>query len=121
MIILLVVYLSFFKPPSVDLPLFPGVDKLVHFLMYGGMSGVIWLEFLWNHRREQPSLRKGVIGAALCPILFSGGVELMQEQFTSYRGGEWLDFFANTSGVIVASLIAWYMIRPFLSKRYFKE
>ena len=33
-----------------DIPLFPGVDKVVHFCMYGGMSGMLWLEFLRNHR-----------------------------------------------------------------------
>ena len=46
-IILVVIYLSFFKPPKMDdIPLFPGVDKVVHFCMYGGMSGMLWLEFL---------------------------------------------------------------------------
>ncbi|MDR4036860.1 MAG: VanZ family protein, partial [Parabacteroides sp.] len=37
-IILIVIYLSFFKPPRMDdIPLFPGVDKVVHFCMYGWM------------------------------------------------------------------------------------
>ena len=34
-----------------NLPLFPGVDKVVHFCMYGGMSGMLWLEFLRGDRR----------------------------------------------------------------------
>ena len=36
-----------------DIPLFPGVDKVVHFCMYGGMSGMLWLEFLRNHRKYE--------------------------------------------------------------------
>ena len=39
-----------------DIPLFPGVDKVVHFCMYGGMSGMLWLEFLRNHRKYETVL-----------------------------------------------------------------
>ena len=31
-------------------------------------------------------------------VLFSGMVELLQEYCTTYRGGDWLDFAANTTG-----------------------
>ncbi|MDL2245459.1 VanZ family protein [Parabacteroides sp. OttesenSCG-928-J18] len=115
-VILVVVYLSFFKPPSLTIPLFAGIDKLVHFCMYGGLSGVLWLEFLWNHRKEKVRFRRGLIGATLCPILFSGLVEIGQEYLTHYRGGEWLDFLANSTGVLTATVIAWYVIRPLLMK-----
>ncbi len=52
------------------------------------------------------------VGAFLCPVLFSGCVELLQEYCTTYRGGDWLDFAANTTGAILASLIAYYVVRP---------
>ena len=42
-----------------DIPLFPGVDKVVHFCMYGGMSGMLWLEFLRNHRKYETVLWHG--------------------------------------------------------------
>ena len=51
-----------------DIPLFPGVDKVVHFCMYGGMSGMLWLEFLRNHRKYETVLWHAWIGAVLCPI-----------------------------------------------------
>lgn len=44
-IILTVIYLSFFKPPKMDLDEIPNLDKLVHVCMYFGMSGMLWLEF----------------------------------------------------------------------------
>ena len=50
--------------------------------------------------------------AFLCPILFSGCVELLQEYCTTYRGGDWLDFAANTTGAILASLVVYYVVRP---------
>ncbi|MDH6306448.1 VanZ family protein [Parabacteroides sp. PF5-5] len=116
-IILIVLYLSFFKPPSLDMPFFPGIDKVAHFCMYGGMSGMLWLEYLLNHRRERLSIKHIVVGAILCPIMFSGIVELGQEYLTAYRGGDWFDFLANTGGVLTASLFCWYVLRPRIIKK----
>ena len=48
-IILAVIYLSFFKPPTTDLGTIPNLDKVVHICMYFGMSGMLWLEFLRAH------------------------------------------------------------------------
>ena len=52
-IILAVIYLSFFKPPTTDLGTIPNLDKVVHICMYFGMSGMLWLEFLRAHRRDR--------------------------------------------------------------------
>ena len=71
-IILTVIYLSFFKPPKTDLSEIPNLDKLVHICMYFGMSGMLWLEFLRAHRRDNAPLWHAWVGAFLCPILFSG-------------------------------------------------
>ena len=111
-IILTVIYLSFFKPPKTDLSEIPNLDKLVHICMYFGMSGMLWLEFLRAHRRDNAPLWHAWVGAFLCPILFSGCVELLQEYCTTYRGGDWLDFAANSTGATLASLIAYYVVRP---------
>lgn len=113
LIILAVTYLSFFKPPSVDeigeLP--PYFDKIVHLCMYLGMSGMLWLEFLRAHRRLAAPTWHAWVGAVCCPIAFSGVVELLQEHCTTYRGGDWLDFAANTAGVLLATLSARLMRR----------
>ena len=118
LIIAAVIYLSFFRPPDLnELPLFPGVDKVVHFCMYGGMSGMLWLEFLRNHRNFEVPLWHAWIGAVLCPIAMSGIIELLQAYCTTYRGGDWLDFLANVCGVTAATLFAWYVLRPWVLKR----
>ncbi len=116
-LILVVIYLSFFKPPSLDIPKFPELDKVVHFLMYAGLSGVLWLEFFRNHKKDNMNVRHAVIGAVVCPILFSGLIELGQEYLTTYRGGDWLDFMANTLGVMAATLVCWYILRPYILKK----
>ena len=77
-IILAVIYLSFFKPPTTDLGTIPNLDKVVHICMYFGMSGMLWLEFLRAHRRDRTPMWHAWVGAFACPVLFSGAVELLQ-------------------------------------------
>ena len=114
-VIATVVYLSFFKPPSTDLEQIPNIDKVVHLCIYFGMSGVLWLEFLRTHRRDHTPLWHAWVGASLCPLLFSGIVELLQAYCTTYRGGDWLDFAANATGVGLASCIG-YLISRLLNR-----
>lgn len=83
--------------------------------MYGGLSGVIWLEYLIAHKNKfsfKPIFLLGII----FPILLGGSMELAQKYLTSHRSGDWLDFYANTTGVIVASLIGYFVLRPLLKK-----
>ena len=117
-VIVLVIYLSFFKPPSVDERLlFPGFDKVVHFCMYAGVSGMLWTEFFLNYRRGIAPKAHGFIGALICPIVMSGLIEIGQTTLTSYRGGDWFDFLANTFGVLSATIFSWLVIHPWLQKR----
>lgn len=111
LIILTVVYLSFFKPPQTPLDQVNNIDKIAHICMYFGMSGVLWLEYLKSHR-QQFRLLPVIIGAVILPIVFSGCIELIQEYCTTYRGGDWLDFTANSIGVILAGLIAYFVVKP---------
>lgn len=117
LVILAVIYLSFFKPPSLNSELLkiPHLDKLVHLCMYGGLSGMLWLEFLRAHRKDDTPLWHAWIGATFCPLFFSGVVELLQEYCTIHRGGDWLDFLANATGVLCATLIAYFGLRRWIS------
>lgn len=112
-----ILYLSFFKPPALEVGKIPGFDMVVHFGMYGGLSGILWVEFLRNHIRKGSVMWHAWIGAVLCPILMSGVIELLQEYCTTYRGGDWFDFLANMCGVVAATGIAYYGIRPWMEKR----
>jgi hypothetical protein len=74
-IILTVIYLSFFKPPSTEISKIPNIDKVVHICMYFGMSGMLWLEFLRAHRRQRPFM--ACMGRGVCLSRFvqrNGGV-----------------------------------------------
>lgn len=111
LIVLVVVYLSFFKPPKTPLDQVHDFDKVVHVCMYFGMSGMFWLEYMRSHLNRF-KITHIFIGAVVFPIAFSGCIELLQEYCTTYRSGDWLDFTANSIGVILAGIIAYFFVKP---------
>lgn len=106
-----ILYLSFFKAPKTSLETIPYLDKYIHISMYLGFSGVIWLEYLRSHRYQFKG-KNIILGAIIFPILISGFIELIQEYCTTYRSGDWADFLANSFGVLLASAISYYIIKP---------
>lgn len=115
LMIAIILYLSFFKPPQTDMEEIPGLDKLVHICMYGALCFLMWIEYLRAHRTVN-RLRM-FIGGIFLPILFSGSIELMQRYCTEHRGGDWLDLTANATGVILAALIGNYILRPIIREK----
>lgn len=91
------------------------IDKYTHFIMYGGTCAVIWWEYLRHCKKEarRPNLR-ALTFAMLCMILLGGLMELLQAYATTTRSGEWLDFLADSLGVLLGSGIGWlwYLIQP---------
>ena len=101
--IVLIWILSFFPFPEMEpLEEVPFADKWTHIVMYGGTCCVIWREYLRNHLSLDGE--KVWFYAWLLPILMSGVIELLQEYCTTYRGGEWLDLAANSTGVTLAAV-----------------
>ena len=88
------------------------IDKYTHFIMYGGTCAVIWWEHLRHCRKEnrrqgrqgacRPNLRALTV-AMLCMVLLGGLMELLQAYATTTRSGEWLDFFADSIGVLLGT------------------
>ena len=115
LIIATIIYLSFFKPPQTDMNEISGIDKLVHICMYGGLCFLLWIEYLRNH--NVINWYKILPGAIILPITFSGIIELLQSFCTEHRGGDWLDFAANTTGVLLAALVGHYILRPIIWKQ----
>lgn len=115
-IILVITYLTLSQPMEIGRLLFKGWDKFAHFAMYGTLSGVFWIEFLLKHRKKQVNYLYAMVGGVLYPVLFGGFLEICQRYFTHYRSGDWWDFLSNMGGVVLATLIAWYALRPWIMK-----
>ena len=104
MCIALIWYLCvFFDMPETPLNQVAFIDKWTHFVMYGGTCSVIWWEYLRCHRALNPV--RLLVWAFVAPILMSGLIELVQAYCTVNRQGEWLDFAANSTGVLLGNLI----------------
>lgn len=93
-------YICLIKPPSLQMPTFDGIDKVVHVSMYLGTCGVFWFEYF--HHRVHFSRGVLVSVAVVLPILMSGAIELAQAYLTTCRSGDWWDFAANSLGVLQA-------------------
>ena len=78
-------------------------DKCVHFVMYGGTCAVIWIEYLRHH--QSLNKQKLILWAWLAPTVMGGIIEIVQEQCTTNRSGEWLDFAADAVGVLIGAVI----------------
>jgi len=103
-------YLCFLHPSASGPQLMPGADKLVHFGMYFGTCSTLWWEYARHHMRLAPW--RVTLGAIAAPILMSGAIELLQEYCTTYRGGDWADFLANSLGVLAAAVLGRYGLWP---------
>ena len=109
-VIAIILFLSFFKPPKDKIVDISNIDKIAHFCMYAGFCSVVWLEYFLSHTGV--SIRRVVLLAVVAPILFSGVIEVMQGYMTTYRGMDWYDLLFNTIGVLFALVFARYVLRP---------
>ena len=113
--LMLIWYLCLFTPPRTRLAEIPLVDKWTHLCMYLGTCSVLWCEYLKSHK--QRNYRKLLVGAVLLPVIMSGCIELIQAWCTTTRSGEWLDFLANTAGVLLAALFGRTIYPVFFKKK----
>lgn len=113
---LIILYLSLADSQSFDKVPFlniPHLDKIVHFLMYFGLMSVI----IFEHRK---SIKGGIrlILIALIPFIYGILMEILQLTITDSRSGNFYDILANSTGIIVSSLV-WLALGPRLNS-YFK-
>ncbi len=94
--------------PDVDIPLFPGADKLVHALMFGGLAGAVALDWArWRGVSVLTPCRLAVI--ALIATLAGGMIELLQLVMAMGRGCELWDFVADGCGAVSGAWLAGYV------------
>lgn len=112
-----IVYLSLFRPSDdMQLPmLFEHMDKVVHFIMYAGLSFIIWYEFFRSHSGIKSI--KAFIAMFLIPALFSGFMEYMQSKATDYRSGDIMDLLFNVLGIIFSNIICLTLFSYLLGKK----
>lgn len=107
--IIIIWVLCLVRIPETPVSNVPLIDKWTHFAMYGGLCIIIWLEYLRYHPTLHPG--KIVLYALVAPIVMSGLIELAQAYCTTSRSGEWLDFAANSIGVLLGNAIGFFLLK----------
>lgn len=99
---LLILYMSLIREYHwMPLPEFTWRDKLFHAIVYCIFGLLLGMDL----KRNNTGSPGYWIILLLIPILYGGIIELLQHYFFPPRVGDWYDFLANTTGVLIASLI----------------
>lgn len=111
-VVAVVCYLTLDSDPlgDTEITLFEGADKVVHFLMFGGVAGALCLD--WSRRRGE-WIMPGSVAVTLCALisaLFGVGIEWLQGTMGAGRSAEWADGFADGLGAVVGAYVAGLMV-----------
>jgi len=108
LVIVIILYLSFAHPSTFKkVPSFNNIDLVVHFLMYGGLSFILTIDFAKKHNYKFPT-PEYLWTCIIFPIIMSGSIEIIQPTFFAPRTGSWGDFACNVGGVITCAGIIYF-------------
>ena len=80
---------------------FPGMDKLVHGLMYASFTVLVLNEYLKSGKFRIIAVLLLMGGVWLYSVL----MEIVQLYFVSYRSGDWKDALANLVGILLGAVL----------------
>ncbi len=104
-------FLSHQSGDSLDLPSFPGADKLAHMIAYGGLAlSVLWF---WGKKGLENPGRTIFITVLFC--LLYGMTDEYHQSFIPFRSVSIYDLLADTAGAVCCSLV-WSM-NPVLQQK----
>lgn len=93
----LIFYISSLPAP-VELPSFPGFDKIVHFLEFG-LVGYLVYNSIYDDFAERAEF------ISISFSIFYGGLDEIHQYFVPGRSCDWMDFLADSLGIIFTVLI----------------
>ena len=114
--LLVVLYATLWPEPLAadQVMLFPGADKLIHAIMMGGLSSAI----LFDLRRAGKTISKDVcLKVGIGMVIFSFLDEIGQASMNLGRAFEFMDFIADTGGVILGIILS----RPVINYIFRKD
>jgi VanZ family protein len=86
-------------PEDASLPM-PDFDKLVHTVLFMGISCIVFFDNTKYFKRKISVIRL-LNGSFLFPVAFGGLIEILQSTMTSTRSGDWMDFLYDVSGGVL--------------------
>ena len=117
-IISVILYLSFTSPSTFKgIPTFENEDKLVHFLMFFGLTCVIMFDF-GNYVKKNNSNLVFILTCIVFPIFLGGAIEILQPMYFAPRTAEWFDWFSDITGVLVGWLAMRFVFAKLLAQLF---
>lgn len=121
MVLAAILYLSLAPNPVPDtggLFDFPGSDKVVHGIMYMGLT----LVFCFDYYRYSPAKNNSrtMLAAFIIAVVLGGLIEILQQAMHMGRTGDIYDFLADAVGAAIGMGLGLWVIKPFLLSRQAK-
>ena len=116
LVVAFILYATLSSAPTADisLMLFPYADKLIHAIMFGGLTGAV----AFDCRRSGMSLtRPLMLAIAACVAVFGALDEFAQALLTEVRSGDGFDWLADVAGILVAYFSAPVVINRIFCKK----
>lgn len=95
-----IVYLSLFHTASLRLDV-SNPDKFSHLFAYF-VWGICLTSNLW---RDKIAFNGRILWAVVLPVIFGGVIELLQQYCFPPRAGEWADWYADFSGIVLGFVV----------------
>ncbi len=89
-------------PENVPLGDVPLIDKWVHFVIYGGVVLAAWLD-RWLNKSNYGTSKFAML--IICYSSLLGGLMELVQGLTPYRSCDWIDFYADAIGALLATII----------------
>lgn len=109
----LLAYFSLKDLSGSNLPNFKNADKVYHATAYFGLT-TVWSLFYYAKNRKRGFQKKIVFLICLFAISFGILLEVLQGALTSYRTDDPFDALANSTGVILALGVVWWVGKKLL-------
>ncbi len=96
--------------PDNDIPLFPGADKIVHGIMFGGFTLCIILDWERRHgwtKKAGPTVWLAPVIASVFGIV----TEILQQEMQAGRSGDVWDLVADVTGSFLVATTAFLWLR----------
>lgn len=115
-VVAVILYATLASNPTgdVELMLFPYADKLIHAIMFGGLTGALAFDF----RRSGSALTRRLMLAIAAGVAAFGAIdECLQALLTEVRAGDEYDWLADMAGIFVAYFTAPPAVNRLLEKK----
>ena len=119
--IICILFLSFAPPTDFQgIPSFENEDKLVHLLMYAGLTSMLIFDFRLAVLNFNLKSFRFIFFCLVFPTLLGGIIEILQPMYFAPRTASWFDFISDSIGVFVG-LIFMNVFKNIVTKIFYSK